>query len=140
MQFFTFGDSDVDFGEIAFIKIEHQGYDSKPLFVYFHIDLLDLFFVKEKFSGCPAVSAEMAIGGFQFSDMRIHQVELPFDKAAKGIIEVGTLCTQCFNLRALQYDACFKLFEYFIIMSGFFVLCNKSDRQMKPWINLFLAL
>jgi len=132
MQFFTLGNGNAYFGKVAFVEVDHQGYDGETVFMHFGIEFLQLFFVQQQFSWGSGIWYIVSVGGFKVGDVRIHEMQLSLYETAESIGEVGPLGTQGFDLRTGKDNACFKLFKYLVIVSGFFVLCNDIDGQRYP--------
>ena len=132
MEFFPFGNGNAHFGEVAFVEVDHERYDGQSVLVYLVVEFEKLLFVQQQLSRCTAVTCKVTVGGLQFCDMGIHQIEFTLDKTAESIIEVGTFGTQRLDLASLKHNTRFELFEYLIIMSGFFVLCNDIDAHASP--------
>ena len=127
VEFLPFGECDGNFGVVAFVEVEFEGDDGEAVFVDFGVEFFDLFFVQEEFARGAFVTGEVGVGGIEPSDMGVHEVELTFDEAAEGIVEVGAFSTESFDLGTLQHDPGFEGFEDLIVVAGFFVLGDELD-------------
>jgi len=127
VEFFSFGQGDGDFGKVAFIEVEFERDNRQAVFVDFGVEFFDLFFVQQQFAWGALFSDEMDVGGLQVPYVGVHEVEFASDETTEGIVEVGTLGTQTFDLSPLENDPGFESLEDFIIMAGFFVLGDKLN-------------
>ena len=127
VEFFSLGQSDGEFGPIAFVEVEHQGDDGKALFVDLAVERVELLFVQQQLAGSPFVSGEVAVGGLQVADVGIKQPEFAFDEAAVGVIDIDPSLPQGLDFATLELDAGFVFLQDLIFVSGFFVLGDDFD-------------
>jgi len=139
VQLLAFGETDADFGFVAFVEVEHERDDRQSFTADFAEELFELSLVQEQFAWGSAVGCEVSVGGVEMGDVDIHQKKFALDEAAVAIFQVGAFGAERFDFASLQDDSCLEFFQYLIVMIGFSIFCNDIDGHRDSLFDASIA-